>query len=104
MTQWLEAVDLTDVTLFCQDWGGTIGLHLVAAQPERFARVVVANSGIPLGQGESDFFRMWVSMMRDARTFPMQQMLPTGMTHELTPGEYAAYLAQVAALAAWKRG
>jgi haloalkane dehalogenase len=37
--------------------------------------------------------KMWVGMMRDAKEFPMQQMLPTGMTHAITPGEFAAYQA-----------
>jgi haloalkane dehalogenase len=51
MSQWLEALDLDDLTLVCQDWGGLIGLRLVAAFPERFARVVVANTGLPDAQG-----------------------------------------------------
>jgi haloalkane dehalogenase len=51
MTAWLEGLDLRDVNLFCQDWGGLIGLRLVTAQPERFARVVVANTGLPEGGG-----------------------------------------------------
>jgi len=93
LTKWLLALDLSDITLFCQDWGGTLGLHLVASHPERFARVVAANTGLPLGEGESDFMKMWVGMMREAKSFPLQQMLPTGMTHELTPGEFAAYRA-----------
>src|SRR5579872_635188 len=49
MRQWLERLDLNRVTLFCQDWGGLIGLRLVAALPERFARVIVANTGLPTG-------------------------------------------------------
>ncbi len=48
MTAWLERNDLRDVTLVAQDWGGLIGLRLVAENPERFARVVVANTGLPL--------------------------------------------------------
>ena len=51
MSQWLEQLDLRDITLFCQDWGGLIGLRLVAAYPERFARVVAANTGLPDGGG-----------------------------------------------------
>jgi haloalkane dehalogenase len=93
ISKWLTAVDLRDVTLFCHDWGGTLGLHLVAAFPERFARVIAANTGIPLGEGEGEFMKMWVGMMRDAITFPMDQMVPTGMTHAITPGELAAYKA-----------
>jgi haloalkane dehalogenase len=45
----LDALDLRDVTLVGQDWGGLIGLRLVAEHPERFARVVAANTGLPTG-------------------------------------------------------
>jgi len=51
MSAWLEGLDLQGVNLFCQDWGGLIGLRLVAAHPERFARVVAANTGLPDGGG-----------------------------------------------------
>ena len=43
----LGALDLRDVTLVCQDWGGPIGLSALAAQPERFSRVVAANTILP---------------------------------------------------------
>jgi haloalkane dehalogenase len=45
---WLERNDLSEATLVGQDWGGLVGLRLVAEHPERFARVVVANTGLPL--------------------------------------------------------
>ncbi len=93
LSKWLTGLDLRDVSLFCQDWGGTLGLHLVAEHPERFARVVASNTGMPLGEGESPFMKMWVGMMRNAPQFPMDQMLPSGMTHAITPGELAAYKA-----------
>jgi haloalkane dehalogenase len=51
MSAWLEGLDLRDINLFCQDWGGLVGLRLVAAYPERFARVVAANTGLPDGGG-----------------------------------------------------
>ncbi len=51
MSEWLCKLDLTGVTLFCQDWGGLIGLRLVARYPERFARVMVSNTGLPTGGG-----------------------------------------------------
>jgi len=44
-----DGLDLAGVTLVCQDWGGLIGLRLVAEHPGRFARVVVANTGLPDG-------------------------------------------------------
>ncbi|MEO0882527.1 MAG: haloalkane dehalogenase [Pseudomonadota bacterium] len=47
MNQFLRQLDLSSLTLMCQDWGGLIGLRLVADQPERFARLVIANTGLP---------------------------------------------------------
>lgn len=92
MSKWLLGMDLKNITLFCQDWGGTIGIYLVSLHPERFDRVVAANTGLPLGEGESDFMKMWVGMMRDAKEFPWQ-MLEAGMTTRLSPAELAAYRA-----------
>jgi haloalkane dehalogenase len=51
MSAWLEGLDVRGANLFCQDWGGLIGLRLVAAFPERFARVVAANTALPDGGG-----------------------------------------------------
>lgn len=92
MSKWLLANDLKDITLFCQDWGGTIGLYLVSKFPKRFARVVASNTGLPLGEGESEFMKMWVGMMQAATEFPWA-MLQSGMVHTLTEGESAAYRA-----------
>lgn len=50
MKQFLRILDLQDLTLMCQDWGGLIGLRLVGDQPERFARLVIANTGLPDNQ------------------------------------------------------
>lgn len=47
MNAWLSANDFSDLTFFGQDWGGLIGLRLVASQPDRFARVVISNTGLP---------------------------------------------------------
>ncbi|MEP0707374.1 haloalkane dehalogenase [Parvibaculum sp.] len=92
MSKWLTAMDLRHITLFCQDWGGTIGLYLVATFPERFARVVASNTGLPLGEGESEFMKMWVGMMRDAAAFPWD-MFAQGMSANLSEDEIAAYRA-----------
>lgn len=47
MNQWFRALDISDVTLMCQDWGGLIGLRVVADNVDRFARLVIANTGLP---------------------------------------------------------
>jgi haloalkane dehalogenase len=91
MSAWLEALDLRDITLFCQDWGGLIGLRLVAAFPERFARVVVANTGMPTGAGMTDGFRAWLEMSQSIPVFPAGMIVNMGSLRELTPEEIAAY-------------
>ncbi|HAH08538.1 MAG TPA: haloalkane dehalogenase, partial [Alphaproteobacteria bacterium] len=45
MSKWFTAMSLKEVTLYCQDWGGTIGLYLVSRFPDHFARVVASNTG-----------------------------------------------------------
>lgn len=47
MHNFLRQLALTNITLICQDWGGPISLRIVAAAPDRFARVVVTNTGLP---------------------------------------------------------
>ena len=47
MGAWLAANDFSGITFFGQDWGGLIGLRMVADAPERFERVVVSNTGLP---------------------------------------------------------
>lgn len=54
MAAFVSALGLRDITLVCQDWGGLIGLRVVAAQPSRFARVVAANTGLPDARGMPD--------------------------------------------------
>jgi haloalkane dehalogenase len=49
MSDWLTQLDLSSVTVFFQDWGSMIGLRLVAAFPDRFARVVLANGTMTAG-------------------------------------------------------
>ena len=55
MSDWLTQLDLSDITVFFQDWGSMIGLRLVAAFPERFARVVLANGAMVAGAVPPEF-------------------------------------------------
>ena len=91
MQRFLAALDLRDVTLFCQDWGGLIGLRLVAAEPERFVRVMVANSGLPLGDGMSEAFMRWQRIAKWSPVMPVSRVLQRASTRELTDEELAAY-------------
>ena len=87
-----DGLDLRDVTFFGQDWGGLIGLRLVAAAPDRFARLVVANTGLPTGEGEpTKAFLDWQAFARDTPKFPVGLIINGGTSTDLTPEEVAAY-------------
>ena len=57
-----DHLDLREVTLVGQDWGGLIGLRLLAEHPDRFARVVAANTGLPTG--DFDMPEVWSQFRR----------------------------------------
>ncbi|MCH2170620.1 haloalkane dehalogenase [Myxococcota bacterium] len=71
LTAWLEANDLKNATLVGQDWGGLIGLRLLAEHPERFARAVAANTGLPTPN------RVPKAVAQDVREFRAQLATPT---------------------------
>ncbi|MDE2361699.1 MAG: haloalkane dehalogenase [Hyphomicrobiales bacterium] len=91
MSDWFVANELTNVTLFCQDWGGLIGLRLVAAFPERFARVVVANTGLPTGQGLTPGFQQWLTFSQSVPVFAVGEIVSAGTARKLNAAEKAAY-------------
>ncbi len=91
MSEWLTATELLGITLFCQDWGGLIGLRLVTAFPERFARVVVANTGLPTGEGFSAAFQQWLEFSQSIPVLPVGQIVGMGCTRGLSEAEKAAY-------------
>jgi haloalkane dehalogenase len=87
-----DRLDLRDATLVAQDWGGLIGLRLVAAAPERFARVVVANTGLPTGDmTPSEAFLAWQRFSQETPEFPVGKLVSGGCAEPLTPEVVAAY-------------
>jgi len=91
MSQWLLQTELENITLFCQDWGGLIGLRLVAAFPEKFAGVVVANTGLPVGTGWTEGFKAWLDFSQAVPQMPIGVIVNGGTARDLTPAEIAAY-------------
>ena len=91
MSQWLQQLELSDITLFCQDWGGLIGLRLVAAFPEMFAGVVVGNTGLPTGSGITEGFKSWLTFSQSVPQFPVGFIVNGGVARDLSPEEVAAY-------------
>jgi len=87
-----DVLDLTGITFFGQDWGGLIGLRLVAARPERFARVVVGNTGLPTGDGPmSDAFLAWQRYARESPRFHIGGIVKGGCRTDLSDDVVAAY-------------
>jgi len=64
----LDVLDLRDVTLVGQDWGGLIGLRLVAEHPHRFSRMVAANTGLPTG--DFDMPEIWWQFRKAVESAP----------------------------------
>lgn len=91
LSDWLTTMDLRDLTLFCQDWGGLLGLRLVAAFPERFARVIAANTGLPEGNPMSDAFMQWLDYSQSTNDLPIGQLVAMGANRKLSREEVAAY-------------
>ncbi len=88
----IDGLDITEATLFGQDWGGLIGLRLVAENPDRFARVVVGNTGLPTGHGEpTEAFLAWQQFSQSTEDFDIGFMVNMGSARELDPAEIAAY-------------
>ena len=73
MEQWLTGLDLRNLTLVCQDWGGLIGLRLVGSHPDRFARLVVANTGLPGSERVTDEMSTMLEQMYPAVPVPSAQ-------------------------------
>jgi haloalkane dehalogenase len=88
----IDAATLSDITVFGQDWGGLIGLRLVAEHPEMFARVVASNTGLPTGEGMSKAFEDWRTFSQTVDKMPIGAIIAGGCaTAKLTPEEVAAY-------------
>lgn len=86
-----DHLDLTGLNMFCQDWGGLVGLRLVAESPDRFDRVCVANTGMPTGTGATDAFTMWRDFAANSADFDAGGVVQMGTVDEMADDVVAAY-------------
>jgi haloalkane dehalogenase len=91
MSQWLVAAGAERATLFAQDWGGVIGFPVAMRHPERFARLIAANTGLPTGQGASKALQDWLDYSDKATSLPVSQLIESWVVNGLSEAEQRAY-------------
>ena len=92
ITEWFTQMEVSGAVLFCQDWGGLLGLRLVAAFPERFAGVIAANTGLPTGEGTpSEAFTAWQEFSQSVPEFPVGNIINGAVVSDLSAEIIAAY-------------
>lgn len=90
----IDALALDQITLVVHDWGGLIGLRVASELPERFARLVIMNTGLPTGdEPVSDAFLAWRQFAESTPDLPIGQVISMGVAHgdRLAPEVIAAY-------------
>jgi haloalkane dehalogenase len=92
MRGFLDAVRLTDINLFCQDWGGLIGLRLVADDPTRFSRVIASNTFLPTGDDTPPpAFLQWREFSQTVPEFPVGKIIAGACARPVAADVLAAY-------------
>jgi len=88
----IDHLELGEITLFGQDWGGLVGLRLGAEHPELFRAIVVGNTGLPTGEGRmSEAFLAWQKFSQESPVLPIGNLVQSATVRELTEAEVAAY-------------
>ncbi|KEO87238.1 haloalkane dehalogenase [Erythrobacter sp. JL475] len=92
LKQWRDAVVPQTAALFCQDWGGLLGLRMVGEEPDRFSCVVASNTFLPTGGGQaSPGFLAWREFARVSPDFVIGDILQRATQTERSEAEVAAY-------------
>lgn len=92
MKAFVTAIDVEDATLVGQDWGGLIGLRVVAEDPDRFDRVVAANTFLPTGESHPGVaFLAWQKFSQEVPEFTVGRIVNGGCATDLPPEVIAAY-------------
>lgn len=90
LLRFVETLDLQNVTLVCQDWGGLLGLTLPMDMKSRFNRLIVMNTALGLGTGASEGFNAWRDYVANTPNLPVGAILKRATPH-LNDAEVAAY-------------
>jgi haloalkane dehalogenase len=92
VTSFVEQLGLRDITLFGQDWGALIGLRVAAENPDRFARIVIGNGGLPTGdQSPGEAFLRWQKFSQTSPQFDIGRIIQGATTTNLPDDIVEAY-------------
>lgn len=92
LASFVVQLDLRRITLVCQDWGGLLGLPLAAEMADRFARLVIMNTGLPIsGKPLSPAFMAWRAFAARTGDMNVGEVLQRGTVTQLSPEVVAAY-------------
>ncbi|MGD1843744.1 MAG: haloalkane dehalogenase [Thermonemataceae bacterium] len=89
----IDQLALQDITLVVQDWGGLLGLSLLGEYPERFKRVVIMNTFLPIGKPLKLPFKLWQGFSKYHPSLPIGWVLQAGTHEKLSEEVLAAYKA-----------
>ncbi|GIS27155.1 MAG: hypothetical protein CM15mP127_15280 [Gammaproteobacteria bacterium] len=70
--------------MFAQDWGGLLGLRLVAENPSIFKGMVLSNTGLPTGKGMTDGFKQWLDYSQNVEDFDAGKIVNQGSMQALS--------------------
>jgi len=93
LVNFIEKLDLSDITLVVQDWGGLLGLSLLGQFPEKFKRVVILNTFLPIGKPLGSFLKAWQKFAKYHPSLPVGSIIQKGTHQELSKEVIDAYKA-----------
>ena len=119
MTEFVRQLKLDDITFFGQDWGGLIGLRVVAEEPNKYSAIMLSNTGLPAAEGiggwvgyplfrlavwregkptledlQEDFgFARWVAYAKTTQDFDFAGLFQSSTARTLSEAELAGYAA-----------
>ncbi|MEC9106878.1 MAG: haloalkane dehalogenase [Candidatus Neomarinimicrobiota bacterium] len=92
ISSFIESLDLTNINLFCQDWGGLIGLRIVSEQGYRFNRIIASNTSLPTGDFKvpKAFFN-WQKFSQDTPVFNASKIVKSSCVNKISNEVQKAY-------------
>jgi pimeloyl-ACP methyl ester carboxylesterase len=93
LLSFIGRLGLSGITLVCQDWGGILGLTLPMEMPDRFERLLLMNTALPIGAPLSPGFAMWKEFAGQFQDLPVAGLVAMSSPGALTALDVAAYAA-----------